>query len=210
MIITSVNGQMIVYNSDGLIEDYYGDISLTYDAENRIREVEIESSSYYYEYDFKGNRISKSNDQGEYSRYLYDDEGKLIVEENYLSIEEVEILLNKIIYEYDSNDSPVSFIYEVYDREGEVSSRERYYYLKNGIEDIVAIIDSDKEIVAEYYYDGYGNCTISNNNTSVIGSINHLRYRGYYLDDETGFYYYITVCFKILYLFVLTEGTILG
>ena len=59
----------------------------------------------------------------------------------------------------------------------------------NSIEDIVAIVNSEKEIVAEYYYDGYGNCTISDDYTSVIGSINHLRYRGYYLDDETGFYY---------------------
>ncbi len=188
--LTSVNGQAIVYNSDGLIEDYYGDISLTYDAENRIREVEIESSSYYYEYDVKGNRISKSNDQGEYRKYLYDDEGKLIVEENYLSIEEVELLLNKVIYEYDSNDSPVSFVYESYDREGEVNSRERYYYLKDLTNDIVAILNEDSQIIAEYYYDGYGNCTIETNKyTSDIATVNHLRYRGYYLDDETGFYY---------------------
>ena len=187
--LTSVNGETIVYNSDGLIEDYYGDISLTYDEENRISIVESDTNSYYYQYDFNGNRISKSNDQGEYSKYLYDDEGKLIVEENYLTSSEVEILLSKVIYEYDSNDSAVSFVYDTYDREGEVVNRERYYYLKNGLEDIVAIVNSEKEIVAEYYYDGYGNCTISNNYTSVIGSINHLRYRGYYLDDETGFYY---------------------
>ena len=161
--LTSVNGQAIVYNGEGLIADYYGDISLTYDEEDRISEVERDSNSYYYQYDFKGNRISKSNDQGEYSKYLYDDEGKLIVEENYLSIEEVEILLSKVIYEYDSNGSPISFVYESYDREGEVSSRERYYYLKDLTNDIVAILNEDSQIIAEYSYDGYGNCTIETN-----------------------------------------------
>ena len=46
-----------------------------------------------------------------------------------------------------------------------------------------------KEVVATYTYDAWGNCTITNKASANIGTINHFRYRGYYQDNETGFYY---------------------
>ena len=46
-----------------------------------------------------------------------------------------------------------------------------------------------KEVVATYTYDAWGNCTITNKTSANIGTINSFRYRGYYQDNETGFYY---------------------
>ena len=43
--------------------------------------------------------------------------------------------------------------------------------------------------MAEYGYDAYGNCTILSTTNSTIANANPFRYRGYYLDSETGFYY---------------------
>lgn len=39
-----------------------------------------------------------------------------------------------------------------------------------------------------YEYDAWGAVTLSN---SDIANINPIRYRGYYLDSETGYYYYL-------------------
>ena len=43
--------------------------------------------------------------------------------------------------------------------------------------------------MAEYGYDAFGNCTILSTTNSTIANANPFRYRGYYFDSETGFYY---------------------
>ena len=61
--------------------------------------------------------------------------------------------------------------------------------------DIIAIRDESGDIVARYVYDAWGNHTVQNEyggidySTTSIGHINPFRYRGYYYDVETGFYY---------------------
>ena len=63
-----------------------------------------------------------------------------------------------------------------------------YYYLKNIQGDILKIYDNSGILCAEYSYDAWGKCTIKSN-VSNIATINPLRYRGYYYDEETGLYY---------------------
>jgi RHS repeat-associated protein len=60
----------------------------------------------------------------------------------------------------------------------------------------VAITNSLAEIVAKYTYDAWGKVLSVTNasdtvqtSASFIGNINPIRYRGYYYDVETGFYY---------------------
>ena len=62
--------------------------------------------------------------------------------------------------------------------------------------DILGLMDANGTIVAQYTYDAWGKVlavTDANGNaiTSAthIGNINPIRYRGYYYDTETGFYY---------------------
>jgi RHS repeat-associated protein len=65
-----------------------------------------------------------------------------------------------------------------------------YYFQKNLQGDIIAIADQNGEVVARYTYDAWGKCEISVNSTNAaIAEINPYRYRGYYFDTETGFYY---------------------
>ena len=64
-----------------------------------------------------------------------------------------------------------------------------YYFDKNTLGDITAIRDKDGNVVATYAYDAWGNCTVRNFTSDSIGNINPFRYRGYYYDTETGFYY---------------------
>ena len=66
---------------------------------------------------------------------------------------------------------------------------------KNTLGDIVAIRDEYGNIVATYEYDAWGNGTVYNSSGFIdtsatsIGNSNPFRYRGYYYDTETGFYY---------------------
>ena len=76
---------------------------------------------------------------------------------------------------YDESGSPYSFIY----------NGTQYYYVKNLQGDVVKILNASGSVVANYYYDAWGKVTAS----SSIGQTNPIRYRGYYYDTETGFYY---------------------
>ena len=64
-----------------------------------------------------------------------------------------------------------------------------YYFRRNLYGDVVAIYNRKGTKQAEYAYDAYGNCTIIDNTNSTIASANPFRYRGYYLDSETGWYF---------------------
>lgn len=71
-----------------------------------------------------------------------------------------------------------------------------YYYLKNAQDDIIGLLDSNYNLVAEYLYDSWGNIISikdANGNeitdTSNIAHINPFRYRSYYYDSETKLYY---------------------
>lgn len=42
---------------------------------------------------------------------------------------------------------------------------------------------------AKYSYDAFGNCSITNSTNTHLANYNPIRYRGYYFDDETGWYF---------------------
>ena len=69
---------------------------------------------------------------------------------------------------------------------GMVYNGENYYYVKNTLGDIIAIRNSAGTEVASYNYDGWGNVIAK---YGTMADINPFRYRGYYYDTETGFYY---------------------
>ena len=73
----------------------------------------------------------------------------------------------------------------------------KYWYDKNLQGDIVGIRNSTGTLVAQYVYDAWGkNLQITDKdgndvsgNPDHIANINPFRYRGYYYDVETGWYY---------------------
>ena len=54
--------------------------------------------------------------------------------------------------------------------------------------DVTHIYTTDGTLVARYVYDAWGNHKIITN-VDNIGTINPIRYRGYYYDNETDLYY---------------------
>ena len=82
---------------------------------------------------------------------------------------------------YDESGRPFAFNYSV---DGGIAST--YYYILNLQGDVVQIIDANGVMQAEYIYSPWGEVISAEGD---LAEINPLRYRGYYYDSETGFYY---------------------
>ena len=82
---------------------------------------------------------------------------------------------------YDESGRPFAFNYTP-----EGSTPNTYYYILNLQGDVVQIIDEGGVLQAEYVYSPWGEIISAEGDLSEI---NPLRYRGYYYDSETGFYY---------------------
>ena len=91
-----------------------------------------------------------------------------------------------LYYYYDARDSIGSISY----------NGVRYAFRKNLQGDVIAILDTSGNVVARYTYDAWGkvlSVTDANGNANTsstfIGNVNPIRYRGYYYDTETRWYY---------------------
>lgn len=87
---------------------------------------------------------------------------------------------NKLLFSYDANGNAVAVNY----------NGTYYYYVRNGQNDVIRLIDGSNNTVVEYTYDSWGrllSCTGSL--ASTLGTQNPFRYRGYVYDTETGLYY---------------------
>ena len=90
-----------------------------------------------------------------------------------------------LVYQYDSSGQIIGFTYYPYS-----GTATQYFFGKNAQGDVICIYDANGTTVARYYYDAWGACTIAYDNTSIgIANINPIRYRSYYYDTETGWYY---------------------
>ena len=82
---------------------------------------------------------------------------------------------------YDESGKPFALKYST-----DGTSFETYYYVLNLQGDVVKLIQANGHVVAQYTYDAWGKILDSGGN---LAEVNPLRYRGYYYDNETGFYY---------------------
>ena len=82
---------------------------------------------------------------------------------------------------YDESGKPFALKYST-----NGTSFETYYYVLNLQGDVVKLIQANGHVVAQYTYDAWGYILSSGGN---LAEVNPLRYRGYYYDNETGFYY---------------------
>ena len=83
-------------------------------------------------------------------------------------------------FTYDASGSP----YTVTRIVGTSSST--YYYVVNLQGDVIRLVSANGATVAEYWYGPYGEVLTA---TGTVAEVNPLRYRGYYYDAETEFYY---------------------
>ena len=161
-LLTSYNGQAITYDSQGNPLNYLGH-NLTWEKGRQLKRID----NNVYAYNANGVRISKNVNGVLHTFFL---EGTKIVCEKWNG--------NVLIPLYDNEDIVCGIVY----------NNVPYYFHRNLQDDIIAIVDKAGNTVARYTYDAWGAC-ISATGDGEIASINPFRYRGYYCDIETGYYY---------------------
>ena len=82
---------------------------------------------------------------------------------------------------YDESGRPLALLYST-----NGTDFTTYYYILNLQGDVVKLIGTDGTVAASYTYDAWGNILLS---SGTMAEKNPLRYRGYYYDSETGYYY---------------------
>ena len=182
--ITSYDGVEFIYDSIGNPREYYNGYefyNFSWQNGRELASADFGHSTVTYKYGADGLRIQKTVD-GAVHDYYYSD--GLLVREVITYSSYIEIL----DFLYDESGLPYSFV-QSFNYNGTTGSTQ-FYYVKNLQGDVVAITDASGNIVAEYTYDAWGCVLYTNEYThDNIGYVNPIRYRSYYQDNETGFYY---------------------
>ena len=98
-----------------------------------------------------------------------------------------------LIYVYDENGAPAGIKYRTSSYAEGVF--DYFFFEKNLQGDIVAIYNTNGTKIGSYTYDAWGNFTITRTSgitileNNILYNYNPFRYRGYYYDIETGWYY---------------------
>ena len=167
--------------SSGNPVTYYNgkDYTFTWTKGRQLASATVDGKQVSYTYDMSGVR---SNKQVGDTTYTYTTLSGKVMRQTWGDN-------NALEFVYDDGNQPFAVIY----KHGQTT--ELYYYVLNAQGDVSAILDSSGKLAASYDYDAWGNCTVYDSSAKVltdptsIANVNPLRYRGYYYDAETGFYY---------------------
>ena len=173
--LTSFCGTTLTYDAIGNPLSYFNGTSMTmtWVRGRELATVTKGSDTISYAYGESGLRISKTVN-GVVHEYIYD--GDLLISEEFGD--------KLLIFIYDETGSPIGFKYRTTGYA--IGTFDSYVFEKNLQVDIIAIYNTSGTSVATYKYDAWGNVISA---TGTMASVNPFRYRGYYYDTETGFYY---------------------
>ena len=177
-LLISYNGTTIKYDAIGNPLNWNGVSNLAWANGRRLTALRKGITTASYVYDETGFRTRKVV-TGTQTWFDRDAAGNLVHETRNNG-------KDHLYYYYDANGSIGSISY----------NGVRYAFLKNLQGDVIAILDTNSNIVARYTYDAWGRILSitdgngnANTSSSFIGNVNPIRYRGYYYDTETGWYY---------------------
>ena len=180
-LLTGYNGDTITYDEIGNPLNYRDGITFTWSNGRQLQSYTKGNTNVSYTYDGSGMRLSKSDGSTTHT-YLYN--SGLLVQET---------IGNQILdYSY----TPGGAILSVRYKANANDTGTYYYYALNSRGDVVGLYDSTGALYAKYTYDVWGNPVSVTNASGVeitspsdIANIQPLRYRSYYYDTDTGFYY---------------------
>lgn len=186
-LLTAYDGQKIAYEGQtynssrnsvsgtvisGNPVSYYNGTrwSMEWSNGRQLMEASSNKADVTYTYDRNGLRTTKTVDGVTY-HYAY--AGDKLVWQEWDG--------NEFFFFYDNEGAPVGFWYHPAS-----GSNVTGYYMTTQQGDITRIEDVNGNVLATYEYDAWGKLISS---SGSLATINPLRYRGYYYDAETGFYY---------------------
>ena len=199
--LLSYDGESIVYDASGNPTTYRG-ATLGFEAGRRLKSYKKagDANAYEFTFDYRGVRNSKkTKDADGHDKtwsFYYDEDGKLWGETKSEKVQQgnfgIKLWTNQItkIGYFHLNSGLAGFTLS---RQTGIADAVKadYIYRKNALGDIDGIFDADMNLIGEYVYDAWGNCTIEATGADNIEIMetNPFRYRGYYWDKELNFYY---------------------
>jgi len=177
-------GAKCVYDSLGN-PTVYRDKDLSWNCLKNLKSYD----GIQFGYNAEGLRVSKNQ-----TKYFY--AGNRLIAEKRALLTESDIDLGDYLDEgvdYYSNAKSlnIEYLYGANGVAGFQVDGVPYYYRKNIQGDITHIFDEEGKLKAKYVYDAWGRHMIYEDEDK-IGSFNAFRYRGYYMDIETGLYYLLS------------------
>ncbi|MDE5974801.1 MAG: wall-associated protein, partial [Eubacterium sp.] len=176
-LLTAYDGETIEYDKIGNPTSYLGN-TLSWQG-RQLASISNDNLNASYSYDANGLRVSK-NINGVKTYYQYSGDKLLYQEAGN----------QKLFFWYDA----FGDLCKIYFVNG--SSAAAYFVTCNSRGDVEALYSASGNLAAKYVYDSWGNTiSVTDANGKAItsknhiGNINPIRYRGYYFDTETGFYY---------------------
>ena len=175
-LLTAYNGGSITY-SGGNPTKYYDGSTFTWTQGRRLATAKVGNTNISYTYDMAGVRSSKTVGS---TKYDFTTLSGLVTRQTGGG--------KTIDFVYDENNQPLAMKY----------NNTLYYYVLNAQGDVIALADQNGNLIAKYSYDPWGkllsvtpNGWLDEQNAYYleVAEANPLRYRGYYYDSETGFYY---------------------
>ena len=177
---------------------------------------ENEVETLLFEYDIMGRPTKYANKEVEWNldgtlksfdnnKFLYNSKGIRIGKNN----EKYVLDGNKVLRIIKDDNTVLDFIYSGEKIEGFVYKENTYLFIRDALNNVIAIIDStSSKVVTRYNYDAWGRHEIRDEHNNIvvdldgtiyneyvdtinefIGYINPIRYRGYFFDNETSLYY---------------------
>ena len=194
-LLTAFNGQTITYDAIGNPLNYRDGYVFTWADGRKLSTVTNGTNSYSYTYNSDGLRASKTVNGVKTDYYWID--GVLQAQKTGSEY---------IIFLYDESGNAYGFLLK------NGTTEEYYYYTFNIQGDITGIVDSSGALVVQYTYSAWGELlSITGALKDTIGIKNPLRYRGYYYDTETGFYYLQSRYYDpVVQRFVNADGVVAG
>ena len=174
--ILSWNGYRYTYDAGGNPTLLRG-VPLTWGEGRRLKKVSLSWGTVDFAYDSDGKRVKKTSGNTE-TKYYYN--GSTLSG-----------LVKTTTGSVGTTKTTVQF---VYDAEGKpfllrLNGKTDYFYLYNGLGDVVGLVDSSNQVVVRYQYNSWGKVTSSEDTSGVsLATLNPFCYRKYVYDPETGLY----------------------
>ena len=193
-LLTSFNGEEITYDASGNPLRYYENRSMIWNG-RQLSDISFEytmDSKISFVYDADGRRTEKiyrPASNAEFKTEYYYNGDTLIGESYQIRFNYETVKRAKSIFLYDASGTVYGIEYYLNDATTPTKIR---YLVRNLQGDVIGEYDETGAITATYTYDDWGrtlSCTGDVDDAGVGGLVNPFRYRGYYYDSETGYYY---------------------
>ena len=174
--ILSWNGYRYTYDAGGNPTLLRG-VPLTWGEGRRLKKVSLSWGTVDFAYDSDGKRVKKISGNTE-TKYYYNGS----------------ILSGLVRTTAGSTGTTKTTVQFVYDAEGKpfmlrLNGKTDYFYLYNGLGDVVGLVDSSNQVVVRYQYNSWGKVTSTQDTSGVsLATLNPFCYRKYVYDPETGLY----------------------